>query len=72
MLFTTVCEYAIRALTHLALYGNEIDEDAVPAVVAQKLSEIVELAEGEFGSDSAVVHLRHCIEELERIAAGSD
>lgn len=23
MLFTTVCEYAIRALTHLALYGNE-------------------------------------------------
>lgn len=23
MLFTTVCEYALRALTHLALYGGE-------------------------------------------------
>lgn len=42
-----------------------------PAVVIQRLRDIHESLDPAFADDTVVVHLRDCIEELERIESGA-
>ena len=57
-------------LAHLRAMAARLP-DTSPAAVIQNLKDTCESVDPDFGDDPAMVHLRDCIEELERIESGA-